>query len=84
MWKVIKEKTEDHWLEIEDPEGWYSAVVKWDGCIHFYRHHNEPIPNTDESDIDYIHICGVNDFIKRLQALKEEAIKHFGKDWGGQ
>lgn len=83
LWEVSQEKTEDHWLEIKDPEGWYYAVVKWDGCIHFNRYYNAPKDEQekDSEDNDYLHICSVDDMVKRLQALKEEAVKHFGDGW---
>lgn len=85
-WVVIKDKTQDHWLEVRDPEGWWSAYVKWDGCIGFTRYHNnsmDSIPSDKPwNDFqDNIHICDLDELIKRLQDLKEEAIKHFGQDW---
>lgn len=83
LWEVVRDKTENHWLEIKDPEGWHYAVVKWDGCIHFNRYYNTPKDEQekDSEDNDYLHICSVDDMINRLQALKEEAIKHFGNNW---
>lgn len=86
LWEVVNGNTKDHWLEIKDPEGWYYARVKWDGCIHFNRYFNMPKemqekePEENRMD-DYIHICSVDDMIQRLQALKAEALKHFGEDW---
>jgi len=86
MWEIDSEKTKDHWLELKDPEGWYSAVVKWDGCIHLYRYFNSPMGSeyhkeTHDENIDYIHICDVDDMIARLVALKEKALGHFGDGW---
>lgn len=66
-WEVVKEKTKDHWLELQD--GDYKASVKWDGCIHF----------SDEGE--YIHICDLEDFIKRLEELRDLAKTHFGPKW---
>ena len=86
LWEVVNDKTQDLWLEIKDPEGWYYAKVTWDGCIHFNRYFNAP-KETQEKESeenrsdDYIHICSVDDMIQRLQALKIEAQKHFGDDW---
>lgn len=37
-WEI--KKVGDSWLDLEDPEGWYSAVIKWDGCVHFNRYFN--------------------------------------------
>jgi hypothetical protein len=77
MW-VHGKTVEHHWLDLEDPDGWYYASVKWDGCIHLYRCWNEP---HSEEERDYYHICDIDYEIERLQALKEEALKHFGRDW---
>ena len=70
-------------IQLDDPEGWYSARVKFDGCVDFMRYHNWPkdaAPAGREEDVDYIHICDVDDMIARLQAIKEAAKKHF-KEW---
>lgn len=79
-WAVIEEKSTDTWLELKDPDGWYDAVVKWDGCIHFRRYFNDPMdhPNRKSEDQDYLHICDIDETIKRLQSLKEAALNHFG------
>ena len=53
-WEIIKEKTEDHWLELKGSSGaqvqeqgkewrtfWnMNAVCKWDGCIDLWRYSN--------------------------------------------
>lgn len=76
-WQIDKKKTKDHWLEIEDPEKCYDAVVKWDGCINLYKRY----PDELEGDPDYVHICDLDDFINRLLELKRIALQHFGEDW---
>lgn len=84
MWKINEEETEDgHWLELEDPDGWYKAIVKWDGCVHFNRLHNVPLPETGEGPqlVDYIHYCDIDEEIKRLEALRDKAREFFGDDW---
>ena len=81
-WKVIK--AEPHHLSVQDPDGWYEADVKWDGCIHFHQYSNVPLPrkvNNKEQLHDYLHICDIDDIIKRLTQLKAVAQQHFGKDW---
>lgn len=78
LWEINEEKTQDHWLEVQDPEGWRSAVVRFDGCIHYYRYYNEPF---SKRDVDYLHICSIDDEIERLTALRKEAIEFFGEDW---
>ena len=79
-WKVIDEETEDHFLVVEDPNGWYEAYVKWDGCITYNKLHNVPLPQTGEHPqlIESIHICDIDEEIERLQELKKVSIKHFG------
>ncbi len=82
MWRVDEQKTKEHWLELVDPEGWYHAVVMWDGCIQFDRYFNVPIrEGRDDEDADSLHICDLDDMIARLQALKAEALKHFSEGW---
>lgn len=73
----------DHWIDLRDPEGWYTASVRWDGCIQLYRYWNYPHePGVDrDGDCDYSHICDIDDEISRLQALKAKAIEHFGEGW---
>lgn len=88
-WAVVPEKTTEHWLQVRDPAGWYSAYVRWDGCIGFYRLYNNPLPEGaeaeqarwEEDDHDYLHICDLDDEIARLQALREAARQHFGPGW---
>jgi len=87
-WKILPEKTTETWLQVEDPEGWYGAIVKWDGCIHFDAYANVPIhertgdPKEEHRElVDYIHICDIDDMIARLQDLREVAVSHFGEKW---
>jgi hypothetical protein len=85
FWVIDEEKTQDGWLEVVHPKGWYSAIVRDDGCIHFYRYHNVPItdPEHDDDELtDYLHICDIDEEIRRLQALKTMARRQFGDWWG--
>lgn len=79
-----KAESEPHYLVLEDPEGWWKASIKWDGCINLNRVHNVPLPVTDEHPqlVDYIHICELDDMIERLEELRDKAREHFGEDWG--
>jgi hypothetical protein len=91
VWAVLPEKSSPGvWLEVADPDGWYEAVVKWDGCIHF--HHAGNVPFRDDfghsttardkhACDDYIHLCDLDDMIARLQALREVAVGYFGETW---
>ena len=86
MWRAIPDKTTDIWLEVVDPDGWYSAIVKWDGCVDFYSYANSPFvegENRDEDCDDYIHICDLDEYIDRLTKLRDEARKHFSNHWYG-
>jgi hypothetical protein len=83
MWKVTE--INNAVIQLDDEEGWWSAIVKWDGCVDFYRYHNWPkgeTPEGREEVSDYIHICDVDDLIARLQALKEAAKTNFD-GWPG-
>lgn len=67
------------------------AVAKWDGCVIYrdfangygYDHKHD---DSCEAGIgcceQVIHICDIDEMIETLQGIKEQAIKHFGKDWG--
>jgi hypothetical protein len=85
-WKPVDKK--EYWLSLEGVEygsTWYTAEVKWDGCIHFYHYFNEPFVRgerrNDNDPEDYIHICDIDGLIEKLQLLKAAAVSHFGKDW---
>ena len=82
-WEIDREKTEDHWLELKDPDGWYQATVRWDGCIHYERVYNAPLPITGEhpQSSDYIHFCDIDSEIERLEKLRDMAREFFGTDW---
>lgn len=45
-WKVLEAKS--HWLSLASEVGddglhWWSASVKWDGCVEIHRAHNVPL-----------------------------------------
>src|SRR6266702_4209015 len=79
FWKVIPEKSSEFTVEIEDPEGWRSATVKWDGCVNYSRYFNTPkgMDVGNDEDCDSIHICSIDEEIARLQALKRVAYNYF-------
>lgn len=90
LWRVVDEKTEDHWLELVEPGGFWHAMVKADGCVDL-RHITSGNPvdwngefqesvlddATEGVDLDYLHICEVDELIERLQSLKRFAAQHF-------
>jgi len=79
FWKITKQ--DDLILYLEDPLGFWSATVKWDGCIDLTRLFNLPLPITNDPDqlVDMLHLCDINEAIERLQALKELAKAHFAQ-----
>ncbi len=86
-WAIEGESTE-YTLNLRDPEGWYAAYVKWDGCFELRRFFNVSATTKDEednrqADTDQIHICDIDDIIARLQSLKAIANEHFEKTRGG-
>lgn len=80
LWEVDESKTKDHWLQVRDPDGWWRATCKWDGCVELHRFFNDPdtADPHDEDDVDNLHICDLPAFIKRMQALLEMAQEFFG------
>ena len=85
-WEIIPEKTDRLWLEVKEPDGWYTAICKWDGCVHFYRYHNVPYPQPEDDKMaldDYIHYCSLDEEIERLTKLRDKAREFFeDEEWG--
>jgi hypothetical protein len=85
LWEVDQLKTNEYRLELHDPDDWYEAGVRWDGCVDLYQSSNRRLSeqkiNLNNPDVSYIHICDIDDFIKRLQDIKQKAIEHFGPHW---
>lgn len=82
-WEFVPEKTNYAWLDVRMFDGngdapAFSAYVKADGCIGFYRHFNG---QNDAENTDHIHICDVDHMIEVLQKLKAKAKEHYGEDW---
>lgn len=81
---IVFRPTEDHWLELRDPDGWWHADVRFDGCIHLYRAYNSPLKEDETTDqrptddphyeLDYLHICDLDETIERLKALKAKIL----------
>lgn len=76
--------------ELDPDYHWTHAIVKNDGCIHFNKAGNVPYAleygySDQKRDYyacdDYIHICELDDFIESLINLRNEARRHFGKEW---
>lgn len=86
-WQGGPADTNEYCLSVMDPNRWWKAVVKFDGCVHFNHAHNAAFKpdgsdNTENGgDSDYSHICDLDDYIERLLALRDLALKHFGPDW---
>ena len=56
------------------------VYMKWDGCVDYRWYHNGATvydKNTRSDDVDYIHICDINDMIERLQEIKKIAKENF-------
>jgi len=84
MCKWEKVEAHEYRAEFQDPEGWYRASVKLDGCIDMQRAYNVPFPRNDDEDedmADTMHICDIDEHIERLIALRDAAREHFGDEW---
>ena len=79
----IKTEEDEYSLTVEDPEGFYKAVLRFDGCVHYYKwslvaiHPSGAIIRSDE-DETYIQYCELEGEIKRLQELLKIARNKFG------
>lgn len=84
LWKINESRSSETWLELADAldpndtgETW-SAIAKWDSCVHLYRHVN------GDAEPDYIHFCGpqeIRRWIARLEELLTVA-KQYHRDHG--
>jgi hypothetical protein len=72
----------------EEGDYWMHASPKWDGCIHLYQASNvpfseefgTPISNKQRDEVscdDYIHICDLDDYIKKLLKLRKFCKNYF-------
>lgn len=80
MFTKVKEYEGTKNVVIEDEEtGMHEVTLKWDGCIDYFVGANGVKPSEDSKNenTDYIHICDIDDMIKKLQAIKEYGKKHF-------
>jgi hypothetical protein len=57
-----------------DIENAYEAEVRFDGCIDIVKLYRN-------NDDDTIHICDLDDFIARLEEIRELAKQKFGNSW---
>ena len=61
----------------------YTATFKWDGCIDIFKYSNGFTPEDKMSEeeytdnVDYIHICDIDEMIVRLTELKK-IMEEFG------
>ena len=70
-WDIVPDETHAHWLQLRSPDGW-RAHARFDGCVEIVA---------DSVQCIEIHVCELDDFIARLQALRAMAIGYFGEDW---
>lgn len=77
-WLVFKDAPES--LRSSDGTLWPPSMsISWvgpGGCCHVYSYSNGYMPGDperDETDIDYLHVCNMDDFIGELQAFKTAA-----------
>lgn len=91
-WKLDKAGSHEHWMEIVDVQCgesvWWTAAVRFDGCIHLNCYGNIPYVKGEKRDSeacdDYIHICDLDQYIERLQEMREIAREYLGpryKEW---
>lgn len=78
LWKPDPaEENTDYVVHFVDPEGWWAAWAKYDGCVHLNHYHNAPKGDARLDDTDYVHICDLDDAIKRLTELRDKIKGHF-------
>lgn len=71
------EKGEYH-LDLIDEDEKLLLTARWDGCVDIRIHSNaSTVSNPLEDEVDYIHICDLDEFIKQLLELKAAREKHW-------
>lgn len=77
-WDIKKiNKTDDGLItSVELRDNNYNAIqldFKWDGCINMWKYYNGYTPNNNSEkvteNIDYMHICDLQEFINQLQEV---------------
>lgn len=80
---VVIKRINDACIDVYDANGWWSAGVKWDGCIDFYSYANisywdDPERKDKDCCDNYIHLCeGGNDMIETIKILQEIGKREF-------
>lgn len=86
LWNI--EPINEAVIHLNDPEGWWKAIVIWDGSVHLYECISqctepgfEKNINT-EGNYEYttIGISELDDFIDRLIAIKKLGYKYFSSE----
>jgi hypothetical protein len=85
MFKTIKIYDGSNNIVLEDEEyGYDEFTLKWDGCVDYRKGSNGVKPSEDyivgSNNVDYMHICDLDDLIAKLQALRELGRKHFNNE----
>jgi hypothetical protein len=80
MWEVTKiHRGEDDTtlaIELQDPDGWFDANIRWDGLLELHLYHNVPKGETNpdgDQQIDTLHLADLDAFIDRLRELRQVA-----------
>lgn len=82
-WELTPDQPYSFVLTFASGDGFRMARVKSDGCIDYYRYHNEPYDGSSPTQLeDYLHICNIDEEIARLQALKAAAEQAFKEQYG--
>lgn len=76
-------------LYLRDPYGRWDATVRSDGCVEMNQY-DGPYPvetdrgmyETEHDNYERIHICDLDEYIKRLQSLQLHAKVYFNAEWG--
>lgn len=60
-------------VEVQDPDGFFDANVRWDGLLELHVYHNVPKGERNpagDGHIDTLHLANLSAFIRRLQELE--------------
>lgn len=89
-WKQ-REQTSEHVLFLDGYDGsaigmsgedlipyiTHRANVRWDGCVDLYIGEQIDPHDFSKSEVEYLHICHLDEMIEIFQKLKAAAVEHF-------
>lgn len=79
-WEVIDTSPTD--LKLISKDRYWEATITIDGCVYIKRKFNTLDKTKHYYLEDNLHICNLDDMIKKLLGIRALSKSHFGNNWG--